>query len=257
MSILSQAIIKQGRTMQVIRSSLLAGAKAARGMAVVVDVFRAFSCTPLLFSLGIKRSILVATAQEAINFKDRDQRLILIGEVGGVPIEGFDLGNSPSQILLRGAEFFKGKTVVQRTSAGVQGALAALEAADEVLLGSFMIAQATAGYLRAKSPHRVSLVAMGVQLKEKAPEDEWCAQYIASLLDGRPYDHNQALREIVFQETTQKFLRKEKAYFPAEDPILCLQRDIYDFALKVTRQDGLVVVHKQEGVGDSRIRGFK
>ncbi len=95
--------------MQVIRSSLLSGAKATRGMAVVVDVFRAFSCTPLLFSLGIKRSILVATAQEAINLKDRDQRLILIGEVGGVPIEGFDLGNSPSQILLRGAEFLMKK----------------------------------------------------------------------------------------------------------------------------------------------------
>ena len=154
---------------------------------MVVDVFRAFSCTPLLFSLGMRHGpYWWLLPEEAINLKDRDQGLILIGEVGGVPIEGFDLGNSPSQILLRGADFFKGKTVVQRTSAGVQGALAALEAADEVLLGSFMVARATAEYLRAKSPLRVSIVAMGVQLKEKAPEDEWCAQYLASLLDGRP-----------------------------------------------------------------------
>ena len=69
-----------------------------------------------------------------------------------MPVEGFDLGNSPSQILRRGAEFFDGKVVVQRTSAGVQGALAALEAADEVLLGSFMVARATANIFRPGSP---------------------------------------------------------------------------------------------------------
>ena len=232
--------------MKVIRSSLLEGARSARGTAVVVDVFRAFSCTPLLFSLGVRHSILVATAEEALALKAQDGELILIGEVGGSPVEGFDLGNSPSQILRRGTEFFKGKAVVQRTSAGVQGALAALEAADEVLLGSFMVARATAGYLKARGPEEVSLVAMGVQLKEKAPEDEWCTRYLAHLLDGTEYDHNLALREIIFQETTQKFLRRDKAHFPAEDPILCLQRDIYDFVLKVTRQGNLVVVNKEK-----------
>ncbi len=110
-----------------------------------------------------------------------------------------------------------------------------------------MIARATAEYLRAKFPLRVSIVAMGVQLKEKAPEDEWCARYLAHLLGKGDYDHNQALREIIFQETTQKFLRRDRPQFPAEDPILCLQRDIYDFALKVIRLDGLVVVHKEKG----------
>ena len=232
--------------MNVFRSSLLEGAKSARGIAVVVDVFRAFSCTPLLFSLGVRQSILVGTPEEALALKAGDQELVLIGEVGGVPVEGFDLGNSPSQILRRGSEFFDGKAVVQRTSAGVQGALAALEAADEVLLGSFMVARATAAYLQARRPLEVSIIAMGVQLKEKAPEDEWCAQYLAHLLDGRAYDHNQALREILFQETTQKFLRRDKPHFPAEDPILCLQRDIYDFALKVTRQDDRVVVRPEK-----------
>ena len=38
---------------------LLAGAQGARGTAVIIDVFRAFSCTPLLFTLGMKKSILV------------------------------------------------------------------------------------------------------------------------------------------------------------------------------------------------------
>lgn len=232
--------------MKVTLSRLLEGARAARGTAVVVDVFRAFSCTPLLFSLGVTQSNLVATPAEALALKSLDRDLILIGEVGGVPVEGFDLGNSPSQILCRGPEFFAGRGVVQRTSAGVQGALAALDSADEVLLGSFMAARATAETLLARRPAEVTIIAMGVQLKEPAPEDEWCARYLAHLLSGTPYDHNQALREIIWQETTQKFLRRDKAHFPAEDPILCLQRDIYNFALRVTREGDRVVVRKTD-----------
>ena len=233
--------------MEVTCTSLLAGAQEARGIAVIVDVFRAFTCTPMLFSLGIKGSILVATPQEAFALKRRDPNLILIGEVGGAPIEGFDMGNSPSQILGMESHFFDGKMVVQRTSAGVQGALASLDVADEVLLGSYVLAKATARYIMDRSPRRVSIVAMGVQLREKAPEDEWCARYIAHLLDAMNYDHNQALREILFQETTQKFLRGDKPQFPPEDPILCLQRDIYNFSLRVAREQEFVVVRKAQG----------
>jgi 2-phosphosulfolactate phosphatase len=85
--------------MRVTCDSLLAGAKAARGTAVVVDVFRAFTCTPLLFYKGIERSILVATPEEALALKQRNGDLLLSGEVTGFPIEGFGLENSPSQIL--------------------------------------------------------------------------------------------------------------------------------------------------------------
>ena len=37
--------------MKIIRESLFEGAKRARGTAIVVDVFRAFTATPLFFSL--------------------------------------------------------------------------------------------------------------------------------------------------------------------------------------------------------------
>ena len=168
---------------------LLAGAKAARGMAVIIDVFRAFTCTPLMFALGLKKSILVSHPHEALALKNRDKDLILVGEVGGLPIEGFDLGNSPSEILQRGTSYFKGKTAVQRTSAGVQGALAALDVADEVMVASYNIARATSQYIYAKQPVQVSLVAMGWDLKERAPEDDWCARYIAHLLGAGDYNH--------------------------------------------------------------------
>ena len=95
--------------MQVSCHSLLAGAQAARGVAVIIDVFRAFTCAPLLFSLGVPRIILAATAAEAFALKRQNPNLLLVGEVGGIPIEGFDLGNSPSQILKTDPSFFPGQ----------------------------------------------------------------------------------------------------------------------------------------------------
>jgi hypothetical protein len=53
-----------------------------------------------------------------------------------------------------------------------------------------------------------------------------------------------ALSDILFNETAQRFLRADNPHFPAEDPILCLQRDVYDFALRVERVKQLVWVKK-------------
>ena len=85
---------------------------------------------------------------------------------------------------------------------------------------------------------------MGWALKEIAPEDEWCARYISHKLGANDYDHNEALGEILFNKMTQKFFDPAKPAFPPEDPILCLQPDIYDFILKATHEDDWVAIHK-------------
>lgn len=230
--------------MKIVCDSLYNGALAARGVVVIVDVFRAFTCAPLLFSMGIEKLFLIPTPEQAFALKEKDRDLILVGEVSGIPIKGFDLGNSPSEILRKGSAFFKGRTVLQRTSSGVQGALLALNVAEEVLLGSYALAGPTAQYILSKKPETVSLVAMGWELKERAPEDEWCVRYLSQLLGNGSYDHNEALREIVFHKTTQRFLHGEADYFPPEDPLICLQRDVYDFALRAEKQADRVEVHK-------------
>jgi 2-phosphosulfolactate phosphatase len=232
--------------MKVTQASLLEGARNAAGTAVVVDVFRAFTCAPFMFALGLRRCILVSTPREAFELKREHPEFILIGEVGAIPIEGFDLGNSPMEILMRGRRWFEGKTAVQRTSAGVQGALAAIGVADEVLLASYVTAAATVSYILSKRPERVSIVGMGIELREKAPEDEWCGRYIAGLLGAAEYDHLQALSEILQHDTTRKFLDAARPVFPVEDPILCLQRDIFDFALLAYRDGDRVAVRRVE-----------
>jgi 2-phosphosulfolactate phosphatase len=231
--------------MRIIRKSCAQGAREAEGLAVIIDVFRAFSCEPLFFHFGAARVILEADPERARAIKREHPGFILAGEINEVPLEDADLGNSPSEILLRGRSYFQGKTIIHRTTAGVTGVTCAVEKAKEVLPGSFLMARAIADYIRKRSPPVVTLVAMGSRGLEKAPEDEACADYLEHLLHGKAYDPIRGLREILFQPTAQKFLRGDKPYLPREDPLLCLQRDLFDFVLYLTRTPaGLVVTAK-------------
>lgn len=217
------------------------GARAAEGLAVVIDVFRAFTCEPLMFHCGARRVVLQGDPAACLAWRQREPDAVLVGEVDEQPIEGFDLTNSPSLILRAGRDLFEGRTVVHRTTSGVTGALTALGRCDEVLLGSFAVAGATADWIRARRPAVVSLVAMGIRSTAQAPEDEACGDCLESLLTGRSYDHPEAMAGILAHETAQKFLRGDKAYLPREDPVYCLQRDLFDFALRAERrEDGTV-----------------
>jgi 2-phosphosulfolactate phosphatase len=230
---------------RVLRKRLLSGAQEAEGVAVVIDVLRAFSSAAYMMHLGAARIVLMAEPDDVLRFKSETGALA-VGETGGKMVDGFDLGNSPARILAAGRTLFSGRTVAQRTSAGVTGALAAARRADRVILGSYVTASATARYLLGLSPppEVVSLVAMGNAGRENTPDDEGCAGYLEHLLAGTPYDHVSALQEIVGHECAQKFLRGDQAHFPAADPVYCLQRDLFDFVLAAQLEEGLLVARR-------------
>lgn len=223
--------------MRIRRLSCLDGADAARGFTVVVDVFRAFTCLPLLLRLGARPVLLEADIARCLSLQGD---AVLVGERNEAPIEGFDLPNSPSMILAAGQRRFDGQRVVLRTTSGVAGALIALRRADEVLLASFVNARATAAYLRARGAALVSLVAMGTHGQQQAPEDERCADCIESLLRGTAYDHVAAIAEILASDSARRFLAADKPYLPAADPALCLQRDLFEHAIRAEAADGWV-----------------
>jgi len=134
-------------------------------------------------------------------------------------------------VLAAGRALFEGRVVAQRTSAGVQGAVAAAPAA------------ATSRAIAALSPppRVVSLVPMGLEGRVPMPDDEGCADYLEHLLTGRPYDHIATLQHIVEHEATKKFLRGDAPHYPPADPIYCLQRDLVDFSLLLAEEDGRLV----------------
>lgn len=225
--------------MQVRRLSLADGTRAAEGTAVIIDVFRAFTCEPLMLNAGAKRIILEGDPAACLAWREqREPDAVLVGEVNERPIDGFDLTNSPWLILQRGRSLFEGRTVVHRTTSGVTGALAAFPNCDEVLLASFLTAGATAAHILSRRPQVVSIVAMGIRSQAPAPEDEACGDLIESRLGQRSYDHLSALTQILGHETAQKFLRADRPYLPAQDVSLCLQVDLFDFALRAEDRDG-------------------
>ena len=117
--------------------SLLTGAERAQGAVVIIDVFRAFTTAAVALARGAAKIIMVGTVEEALRSRDAGLGQICMGEVGGHKPDGFDLGNSPfdaSQALLDGT------TVIQRTSAGTQGIVAARQA-TQLYAGSLVTAK--------------------------------------------------------------------------------------------------------------------
>ena len=113
---------------------LIEGARAARGTAVVIDVFRAFTVEAYLAQNGAAHIIPVGDKAIAYAYKEVHPDAILVGERQGKILPGFDYGNSPSQ--LEHADL-TGKTVIHTTSAGTQGIANAIHA-DEILTGSLV-----------------------------------------------------------------------------------------------------------------------
>jgi len=206
------------------------GARDATGHAVIVDVFRAFTTAAFCVAAGAREIVLVADHEQALALKREDPSLFLTGEIGGRPIPGFDVGNSPSAIERLD---LNGRRVVQRTSSGTQGVVAATGARG-IALGSFVTAQATVDHLR-RVGDDVTIVAMGHNALAEADEDELCARYLEALLQGeRP-------------APPTVFLEGDHAaegwpdWFPRRDAELACQVDRFDFALPVAREDGLLV----------------
>ncbi len=208
--------------------SLIAGARTATGTAVIIDVFRAFTTAAFCIAAGARDIVLVSDHREAIVMKRAEPDVFLTGEIDGRPIPGFDAGNSPSQIQHLD---LSGRRVVQRTSSGTQGVVAATSA-RHIVLGSLVIAGATLRHIRAIGDD-VTLVAMGMNEIEDADEDLACAIYM-----------EQRLRDGAAPPPVIRLLGDEggwPGWFPREDAVLASEVDRFDFALPVTREDGLLI----------------
>ncbi len=235
--------------MRVLRASLLGGARAAIGHVVIVDVYRAFTTAAFCIAAGAREIVLVSTVEEARRLarpfsvddvapRDADRHAVaasmppfLTGEVGGRPIDGFDAGNSPSAI---GSLDLAGRRVIQRSSSGTQGVVAAVRA-DEILLGSFVTASATCRYLAARA-EEVTLVAMGDEGTRPADEDEACAAYLEGLLLGHPVTRPPT---VLMRSGWED--RRWPEWFPRADAELACDVDRFDFALPVSLEGGLLI----------------
>lgn len=224
--------------MEVKRLSLIEGARRARGLAVVIDVFRAFTTAAYVMANGARRIHPVATLGEAFALRAEHPDWVLMGEREGKPVPGFDYGNSP--YLVRDVDF-SGRVVVQSTSAGTQGIVNA-SGADEILPGSFVMADAIVDYIEAKSPSVLSLVAMGAGGRERSPEDELLAEYIEARLGGGEPDFKSMVEQIRVHPEGAKFFDPARPWFQEEDFHCAMDLNRFGFCLRVVPGTPLTIV---------------
>src|SRR5664280_2937843 len=162
--------------MKVEIAEFVEGARNARGIAVIIDVFRAFSVACYAIDAGAVKIIATSEISSAFKLKKKYKNSVLVGERDEKKIEGFDFGNSPTEVI---REDLSGKTVIHTTTAGTQGLTNAFNA-DAILTGSFVNAGAVVRYIKSIDPDKVSLVAMGYRANCSAEEDLMCAEMIAA-----------------------------------------------------------------------------
>lgn len=170
--------------MEIKIKSCLEGARQAKGLTVIIDVFRSSNTIITCLGQGADYVIPVGKLERAYQLKKDNPGYLLAGERNSQPPEGFDFSNSPSYVSSLDLRHQK---VILTTSAGTQGIVNATDA-DEILIGSFANARAIVDYINKKQPGIITLAPMGFASSEKAEEDEQCAWYLKERLLGHQPD---------------------------------------------------------------------
>ena len=206
----------------------------ATGVIVVVDVLRAFTTTAFAFERGVKEILLVSTPADAFAIRRHHPDYLLIGEVDGLPIDGFDLPNSPSAI----SELdLRDRRLVMRTTAGTQGVALAAKA-TEILVASLTVATATARYLQTLSAPSITFVDTGVRDKGGGEEDVICSDYIISRMQSTPLRPSRVQQRVQHSKAAGKFAELGNDKFPTDDLACACELDKFDFVMRVDRSDG-------------------
>lgn len=213
------------------------GAKKAKGVTVIIDVFRAFSVACYASDAGAVKIIATGSTEDAFILKQKYKNSLLVGERDEKKIAGFDLGNSPTEIIKNDLQ---GKTIIQTTTAGTKGLVSAINA-DVILTGSLVNLSAIIKYIKVINPDRVSLVAMGYRGTQSAEEDLLCASLISAGLKDHPINSENSVTNLRNSSGRRFFIPENIDFSPPTDFFLCTMIDRFDFVLKAeNRFDGNV-----------------
>lgn len=214
--------------MKLHRLQLLSGAVKATGLAVIIDVFRAFTVVCYLFEGNVTRIYPVSRVEDAFRLKQLYPQALMIGERDGYKLEGFDFGNSPSEIMQASA---LSSVIIHTTSAGTQG-LSRATRAHTVLCGSLVNAKAIVHYINRIQPEEVSLVAMGKSGSAPADEDDLCATYIEALLQKKMVNEEKIIQRLYYGAGRKFFSRDNGERYPQSDFHWCTLFNRFNFIVR-------------------------
>jgi 2-phosphosulfolactate phosphatase len=115
-------------------------AREQKAVAVVVDALRASATITCLLEQGAAEVLVVKEVDEAYAYREAYPDTLLVGERGGVKVEGFDFGNSPTEIRRTDVQ---GQRVVFTSTTGAQRLVDCL-GASAIIVGTTINASAVA-----------------------------------------------------------------------------------------------------------------
>lgn len=157
------------------------------------DVLRATSTMVTGLDHGVERFLPVETVEAARARKVQDPNLLLAGERGGLPLKGFDLGNSPAEF-----KGISGKSVVLTTTNGTI-ALNRVRHAKRVFVGALLNLDVLARVLDSEDSTNVLLVCSGTG-EEFALEDAIAAGGLVDRLSHKSLSDAALLVQTLYRE---------------------------------------------------------
>ncbi len=206
-----------------------------RGVVVVVDVLRAFTTAAYAFASGASAIWLVGTAAEALDLSREIPGALTMGEEHGRRPDEFDFSNSPVSVASADLE---GRVLVQRTSAGTQGAIAAKNA-ERLFASSLVCASATAAAVRDTGLGVPTYVITGCfpNSPDGGEDDLVTAQLIERARLGDPIETAATRDAVASSLWAQKMSKMDVNDVHQDDIAYSVDVDRFDFAMEVERVD--------------------
>lgn len=207
---------------------------AVAGAVVVVDVIRAFTTAAYAFGAGATHVYLVAGVDDALAFKASHPGSLAMGEDRGLRPDGFDLPNSPVRAE---AADLDGRIVVQRTSAGTQGVVAA-RSADRLWCASLVVASATAAAVTDAAlgaPTYVLTGDFGDRDDHNGDDDRLTAAHIDAIRLRTASDPAAVARAVAGTGEAARTLSLGAGHVDSQDIAYATDVDRFAFAMEVAR----------------------
>lgn len=210
------------------------------GAVVVVDVIRAFTTAAYAFAAGARQIFLVDSVDEALRFKAETPGVVAMGEDHGRRPDGFDLPNSPVAVSRTDLE---GRTLVQRTSAGTRGVVAA-RSADRLWCASLVCASATAAAVNASDLGEPTYVITGRfdYRPDRGDDDLLTAHLIERARLGEPLSAGATAVAVASSEEARTTLTLGDDHVDPDDIVYATRVDQFTFAMEVERRPAALVL---------------
>lgn len=191
---------------------------------IIIDVLRAFTFAHMAFIKGANRIILASSVSHAFSLKRQNKHFILCGEDNGVHIPGFDLDNSPTNLL--NFDLY-GKTLIQKTSNGTKVTLENLDA-DKIFVTGFSNSKTLIEYLKKFKIENLNIIPSREQEDDLAVKD-----YMIGLYENKQISSLETITRIIESSVAKKFFIDER--FNPKDISYATSIIDCDFVMEVTR----------------------